>query len=656
MKRIFCAILKITTAAVLTVTTALFAFTGCFNSGGGTSSSVIDQGTDNGPEEIKFVAKNASAYVWGAPDTVAVLQDLSVKDQCEYWGEEWLDSSDKLCCEGIKGDVSALQVMITAKKDVSSFYLTAGDLKREGGEDIIHAENIEILAERYIEVVNPSATAITANVFAGWYPDALIPIAAYKTKKENKIASGNNQGIWLNVTIPEDAAAGEYKGTMQLELDGAKLNLPLAVKVYDVTMPETVHAKTAFGIWYGEIEKGEELTDANGNEIDWGGSYYDFLISKRITPQQTEYMSIVSLSGNNYSKFVNEMVKLARNEKVTTYRIPYRAKSDAELGNVVDQDVLVAMLTAMAQKNVELKAGGEDIDLFEKAYFYFASEIDEPKPSNYGAVRYCDRAVTNAKNAVAPLLDSYPELKKSLLSVPHVVTATVDCMDGNEATGGVQTWCTEVQRYTASALSSVWQRRLSKSKYQIGEGFWIYMTMTSNNPFPSLQTDDNLLSQRTTFWMNKYYGIDCYLYWNACNYSKFVGEFIKRDIWNDPNSYYNINGDGQLTYPGSKYDLTTPISTLRLESLRQGTEDYEYLYLLEKAINKYNLTHERSYDPNKVMARFYGDVFTLGTLTSKTNIEKFSSARKELLVLLEAVENDWSTAGRLLAEYESFAS
>ena len=652
LKKIF----LIALAAVI----SLSAFSGCaVNGNGGSEGKQSSGGSANTSasgetEDIKYVARNDSAYVWGAPDTVAVLQDMSVKEQCEYGGEEWLDDSDKLCLEGIKGDVAAVQVMVTAKKDVSSFELKAGELKHENGSDVIAAENFEILAERYIEVANPSAQSISANCFIGWYPDALVPMSAYKAKKDNKIKKSENQGIWLNVTIPEDASAGTYKGTMKLDLDGAKLDLPVSVKVYDVSMPSEIHAKTSFNIWYGEIEKGEELTDENGNEIDWGKIYYDFLVSKRITPQLTEYMSIVYVSGNNYSKFVSEMVDLARNEKVTSYRVPYAGKSDPDVGNVVDYDKMVAMLTAMAEKNIELKQDGEDVDLFKKAYFYFASEIDEPKPSNYGAVRYCDRAVANAKKAVAPLLNDYPELKASLLKIPHVVTATVDCLQGNEIVGGVQTWCSEAQRYSSEVLSDIKARKQSKLKYSIGEGFWIYMTMTSKNPFPSLQTDENLLSPRTTFWMNSYYGIDCYLYWNVCNYSKYIGEFIRRDIWNDPNTYYSVNGDGQILYPGSKYGLKTPISTLRLESLRQGTEDYEYLYLLENALTKYNLTHEKTFDMGKVMQRFYSAAFDLGSTTSKTNIAAFTSARSELLELLEAVENNASSARALLEKYEVF--
>ena len=635
----------------LSVILALTFLSGCDSrggQGGNNQSSVV------GDEDIKCIVGSDKAYIWGAPDTVSVVRDVSVLAQCSFWGEEWLDDADKLTCEGIKGDVEAFQVIITAKSAVSSFNVTvAGDLTRENGTEKIDSSNIEVFAERYIEVKKPSSASKSASMFSGWYPDALVPMAAYKARRENKIPKGNNQGVWVNVSIPEDAAAGVYKGALKVDLDGEKFDLPISVKVYNISMPSEVHAKTSFNIWYSEIDKGEEMMDDEGNIIDWSEIYYDYIVSKRLSPQTTEYLSLLS-DTNNFTNYINDMIMIARNEKITTFRLPYYSKKNEELGlSVVKYETILGVLQAMAIKNIELVENGEDIDLFKKAFFYFGTIIDEPTTKNYAAVKYCDNAVTRAKNEAALLLVDYPELQKSLLNIPHIVTATVDCLEGNEYDGGgVQTWCTEAQRYKADVLANIKERKHSTDKYSIGEGFWIYMTMMTNNPYPSLQLDDNLLSPRTVFWMNSYYGIEGYLYWNVNYYSKFTTAQEERDIWNDPLSWSTANGDGYLVYPGSRYGLMTPISTLRLESLRQGSEDFEYIYMLENAIKKYNLSHEKSFDFEKIMLGFYDNVFKIGTTISQTNIKNFADARSRLLTLLEAVENETSDAKILLSEYE----
>jgi len=62
------------------------------------------------------------------------------------------------------------------------------------------------------------------------------------------------------------------------------------------------------------------------------------------------------------------------------------------------------------------------------------------------------------------------------------------------------------------------------------------------------------------------------------------------DPWTDMATVKNINkdlyGDGLLLYPGKKVGLDGPVSTIRLELLREGLEDYEYLVLLEKKLGR----------------------------------------------------------------------
>ena len=40
-------------------------------------------------------------------------------------------------------------------------------------------------------------------------------------------------------------------------------------------------------------------------------------------------------------------------------------------------------------------------------------------------------------------------------------------------------------------------------------------------------------------------------------------------------------GDGRLIYCGSKFRLREPISTIRLEQIRDGIEDYQYMAMIE---------------------------------------------------------------------------
>jgi hypothetical protein len=43
-----------------------------------------------------------------------------------------------------------------------------------------------------------------------------------------------------------------------------------------------------------------------------------------------------------------------------------------------------------------------------------------------------------------------------------------------------------------------------------------------------------------------------------------------------------LNGDGLLIYPGAEAGVNGPILDFRCKAIRQGGQDFEYLYLLEK--------------------------------------------------------------------------
>jgi len=308
---------------------------------------------------------------------------------------------------------------------------------------------------------------------------------------------------------------------------------------------------------------------------------------------------------------------------------------------------MVTLLTAMANKNIELRQAGDNTtDLFKKAYYYFASTIDEPSAAKYPAVFYCDEAVTNAKQEVSALLNDYPDLKESLLKIPHVVTSRYT----ESLLGHAQTWCSQVQNYTTEVLESIDSKTKSTEVYAIGEGFWNYMTCDSNNPYPSFQLDDNLMSTRILSWMDFDYEIDCTLFWNSCYYQKYDNKegSISRDIWNDPQSWVSANGDGYLLYPGSRYGLDTPIATLRLENFREGIEDYEYLYLIKEAVNELATKHSLDVDYKDVVQKYYDNLYKHNSMVPTTNINTFGTTRESILGLLETLTNDETKSLELL--------
>ena len=51
------------------------------------------------------------------------------------------------------------------------------------------------------------------------------------------------------------------------------------------------------------------------------------------------------------------------------------------------------------------------------------------------------------------------------------------------------------------------------------------------------------------------------------------------DTWSNPQTFKQFNGEGVLFYPGTDAGIDGPVASMRLKSLRDGLEDYEYLVL-----------------------------------------------------------------------------
>jgi hypothetical protein len=591
--------------------------------------------------------KTSVATLWSAENTISYMQDDAIPENAKA----------DLSMDAMKGETESIQLMITAKEVVSSFNVSVGDLVSTSGSAKIEKSNIEIFAEKYIETKKPSVeNPRTANMYIGFYPDALIPIDKYVKKKENKIDEGMNQGIWFNVNIPVDAKSGDYEGTVTVTLNGEDTEVPLKLKVYDLAMPQEIHNTNSFGLWYHYIQYGEgdKITD------DTYSNYYWYLANKRITPTYIPYEGCdlgIACCPDDTDGYAEALVEYANNGIVSGYGLPCNPITPTgKEYSIIDKNMLVKLLTSMIEKNIALHENGDTAtDLFKKAYIYAGNIIDEPRDEQAEQVKACDKVIIDAKNQVKDLLSEYPDLQASLLALKHVVTITPKLtetlFEGDDMTGGIQTWCPYISEFNSKDFLDWTQERLNSTGRVNGEDFWWYNCIEPENPFPSYQLDDNLIAPRVMEWMKYDYNISGHVYWSVNFWYKCLsfsggGRYTIRDIWNDPNTFEKANGDGHLIYPGSTYALKTPISTLRLESIREGNEDYEYLWMFEQKIEQINETKGTDYDCDKILESFYSRIYT--GVVPKTDVKEFKMVRSELLQLLEKLYNDMDSAIEIL--------
>ncbi|UCF36040.1 MAG: DUF4091 domain-containing protein [Acidobacteriota bacterium] len=117
-----------------------------------------------------------------------------------------------------------------------------------------------------------------------------------------------------------------------------------------------------------------------------------------------------------------------------------------------------------------------------------------------------------------------------------------------------------------------------------------YISCDQVYPQPNYFIDAPAMDPVMVPWITYRYGMNGILYW-AVNFWPQTP-----DPWVDPVTYISgflcseggvLSGEGSLLYPGSRVkrntgqaDVEGPVSSIRLELLREGIEDYEYLWML----------------------------------------------------------------------------
>ena len=133
--------------------------------------------------------------------------------------------------------------------------------------------------------------------------------------------------------------------------------------------------------------------------------------------------------------------------------------------------------------------------------------------------------------------------------------------------------------------------------------------MSPKYPYPTYHIDDHLIGARILPWMQKDHDVEGTLYWSTTIYLKYDGQkYITRDPWQDPLAFPGANGDGYLLYPGPD----GPVATIRLEAIRNGMEDYEYLWLLEQRMNEIakRLGVQGQFNVKNAFRTYYPRLFT----------------------------------------------
>ena len=189
--------------------------------------------------------------VWFENGAEKVFRDEVVRDDGA--------PADPVChVSAAKGESEPFQVVLFCSDGLKQVRLTAGDLK---GPAVIPAACVRWYQVGYASVRLPSSKLVSQlgrneGLGRGWYPDPLLPVEVAAAP------AGKHQPLWFVVDVPRDTPAGDYKGVLTLTAaGGVSVPLQLILRVHDFDMPFPRHFKT-MGRENGSIYRDFERTKA----------------------------------------------------------------------------------------------------------------------------------------------------------------------------------------------------------------------------------------------------------------------------------------------------------------------------------------------------------------------------------------------------------
>ena len=382
------------------------------------------------------------------------------------------------------------------------------------------------------------------NVDGKPMPDAIPPVS-----EPIEVHGGQSQGFVVRVKSTAESAAGLYRAELKVfdNVTGKQVKAAYVyASVWDFTLSDETEMRTAMQMLYWRIYG----TYPEGTDTDeLAENYYEFLLDNRINAMALPF----GVREERVWKYMD-------NPRVNSFWIPG-----------VEED-RQAEYTASVYEILGRVDGRR-----EKAFFY---RVDEPTTPEMLS------KLQRVAESIAPYYRDY-----------HMVTpcyVNIDLPDGRDQIGFmkdyVDIWCHKLNAFTprwlnfaegAQYVQTVAQdKKYGEYADRIaaevagGDQSWTYFCFEPTAPYVNWMANGDGTEPIVSFWQCKLLGIQGVLFWGVNEWHSDMFDLY------EPST--NSWGDGILIYSGARFGIKTPVSSLRLETIRDGIEDYQYLCMLEQ--------------------------------------------------------------------------
>jgi hypothetical protein len=468
------------------------------------------------------------------------------------------EPQDSLEIFGIRNEYVSAQCVIKANQDLQNVTVSMGPLQHTALQTSLPAEALKwnFVGSIPIEQNTPKYRKTDLiRAAPARFPDYLAE------EKEVSVKKGGYKAVYLTIKIPENAEAGDYEGQVTIKTDESEMSLPLHLKVYPLTLPDQRHLMVTEWFTTGYFKKFHDI-DASDSQrfFEMLRVYAENMAEHRqnvfrvsmdlITCKQATDGSM-KFDFSRFDKWADTFWQTGCMDLLETGFVARFGEGGWSSNEILLRDFRAQ--TEPAGKRITVP-GREFLPKFlpafenhlrekgwlEKTIFHIADE-----PSNHNVMDW--REASEFIHQYSPALRRIDAIE------------TTHCFDRLEI------WVPKLDHL------ATWHDVFKGAQNQ-GYEMWFYTVgIFQNGSYPNKTVDVPLIESRILHWLNYRFGLKGYLHWGFNSWTD--------EPFTAPGKH---RGDGWHVYP-KKDGL---INSLRWEQMRNGIQDYEYLWMLEDKISK----------------------------------------------------------------------
>jgi len=436
----------------------------------------------------------------------------------------------------------------------------------------------EIYQVKYVNITK----ATDALGKTGPYPDPLWPLA---NGASVSVTANENTAFWFSLYVPKSTAAGNY--TANVTIGGVAI--PVQLHVFNFAVPDEQHVKSQMGFDHKTVLSKYSVAGTGTEYWTYVNKMKQYFIDHRLTstsplwsggltsgggapyisydcatktftdkdgiwgfedPAAKNLGGSIFRNGVGFSSFMAASFKnndASADQRPTPFCGQTLTAADWYTGNNPNSAYNLQWFSYMKAMQDYLSKLG----YLNKAYYYFANEPQDQ--TDYDAVAWYSKQLKTAAPNLKLMVSEEPK--------PEIYT-----------TGKIDMWLPVLQNYNPTVSNT--------REKSFGEETWIYFLHSTRPPyFNPITLDHPGIESKFTGWFVWKYRLKGIAYYSLNSWGN--------NPWTTPLNL-NHNGDLFMLYPPSEANQAIAygsnnhrfVPSIRFELMRDGLEDYEYLYVL----------------------------------------------------------------------------